>query len=78
METVKELLTRWKARCAHCGGSCNYRGTCQACLTRLVNAAVRQEREECAVICDNTWGEEMTTGDCAGSIRARGKKGGRA
>lgn len=51
-------------------------------LVALVNQAVEQEREACAVICETLWDkpvngmsteEECYGAECASAIRARGK-----
>ena len=43
-------------------------------LKRLVEAAIEQEREECAKVCETEWSnvaERMYGEECAAAIRAR-------
>jgi hypothetical protein len=42
-------------------------------LVLLVNLAIEQEREACAVVCDDLWEDDGTAYDCAEAIRARGQ-----
>jgi hypothetical protein len=42
-------------------------------VKRMIEEAVKQEREACAKVCDDLWEDDGTAYECAEAIRARGQ-----